>query len=60
MKVSKGLIFGAEKKLIPQKTKYVLVQTARKFYEKFISVLNLLDFMEVNLIPVYGQFGMKR
>jgi hypothetical protein len=60
MEVPKGLEIEHIKKSMLKKTIYGLVQSARKFYEKFINVLKVIDFMEANLIRVCGQCGMKK
>jgi hypothetical protein len=44
MEFPKGLTIKDNEKLILRKTIYGLVQSARKFYEKFINVLNVIGF----------------
>jgi hypothetical protein len=44
MEVPNGLAIKNNKKLILRKTIYGLVQSARKFYEKFINVLKVIRF----------------
>jgi hypothetical protein len=44
MEVPKGLAIKEKKKLIMRKTIYVIVQSARKFYEKLINVLKVIGF----------------
>jgi hypothetical protein len=44
MEAPKGLAIKDNKKFILQKTIYGLVQSARKFYEKLISVLKVIGF----------------
>jgi hypothetical protein len=44
MEVPKGLEIEHNKKLMLKKTIYVLVQSARKFYEKLINVLKVIGF----------------
>jgi hypothetical protein len=44
MEVPKGLEIKHNKKLMLKKTIYGLVQSARKFYEKFINVLKVIGF----------------
>jgi hypothetical protein len=57
MEVPKGLEIEHNKKLMLKKTVYGLVQSTRKFCEKLINVLKV---MEANLIHVCGQCGMKK
>jgi hypothetical protein len=51
MEVPKGLEIKDNKKLILRKTIYGLVQIARKFYEKLISVIKVIGFHESKSDP---------